>query len=78
MSDSSCSNCDKKCEYRDFSYDCYKRAIDEVRKCLTNEDYNNIKVTKEKLEKAYEKEYTEELKIGYEQLKNIIDLYEGK
>ena len=78
MSDSSCSNCNKDCDFRDFSYDCYKQSIDEIKSCLTEEDYEILKILKTKLENAYEKIYTEELRMGYEHLESIINLYEGK
>ena len=78
MSDSSCSNCNKECEFSDFSCDCYKQSVEELQTCLSKEDYENIKTLKTKLKTLYEIDYIEELRMGYEQLENIINLYEGK
>lgn len=39
MSDSDCSNCDKKtCPYRDISYNCYLNEVKEIKSKMNRED----------------------------------------
>ena len=43
MSDSSCSNCNLECEFRDYSYNCWVREIKHVKKTLNKEDIDLLK-----------------------------------
>lgn len=43
MSDSSCSNCDKECEFRDYSYNCWVSEIKHVKETLNEEDIDLLK-----------------------------------
>jgi hypothetical protein len=44
MSDSSCSNCEKECEFRDYSYECWVNEIKKVKNLLKKEDIELLKV----------------------------------
>lgn len=43
MSDSSCSNCDLECEFRDYSYNCWVMEIRHVKETLNEEDIDLLK-----------------------------------
>jgi hypothetical protein len=64
MSDSSCSNCSKECEFRDYSYECWVNEIKKVKEHLNKEDIDLLK-------KVISKYDNEELKYSLDVFHNL-------
>jgi len=64
MSDSSCSNCSKECEFRDYSYECWVNEIKTVKEHLKEEDIDLLK-------KVISKYDNEELEYSLDVFRNL-------
>lgn len=69
MSDSDCSNCDKNCKFRDYSYDCYVNECLEIKNNLTEDDYKFLL----KISKFSRKKVVETINDSFNQIEYYVN-----
>jgi hypothetical protein len=80
MSDSACSNCEENfnCKYYDFSYDCYKKSIRNIRDHLSKEDLIYLNDMLVVIERMLEETDDDNFRNIINGTKAVLDLYDGK